>query len=107
MRVCVFVTAGEKEPEDKDVNSEAPSSLSEEPSEKAESNSISQNHTFGSQKTEEHVNSIKKVRYSGLQGTAAVTVNSQPHKKTLLIETWLMVTMCDRLKGLNVTINKN
>uniref|UniRef100_A0A8C4ZYH9 1-phosphatidylinositol 4,5-bisphosphate phosphodiesterase n=1 Tax=Gadus morhua TaxID=8049 RepID=A0A8C4ZYH9_GADMO len=64
------VENGEKEPEDKDVNSEAPSSLSEEPSEKAESNSISQNHTFGSQKTEEHVNSIKKVRYSGLQGTA-------------------------------------
>ncbi|XP_030201410.1 1-phosphatidylinositol 4,5-bisphosphate phosphodiesterase beta-4 isoform X3 [Gadus morhua] len=55
------VENGEKEPEDKDVNSEAPSSLSEEPSEKAESNSISQNHTFGSQKTEEHVNSIKKV----------------------------------------------
>ncbi|CAL8394576.1 unnamed protein product, partial [Arctogadus glacialis] len=55
------VENGEKEPEDKDVNSEAPSSLSEEPSEKTESNSISQNHTFGSQKTEEHVNSIKKV----------------------------------------------
>ncbi|XP_078146079.1 1-phosphatidylinositol 4,5-bisphosphate phosphodiesterase beta-4 [Centroberyx gerrardi] len=50
---------GEKEPEDKELNSEAPSSLSEEPSEK-EANSVSQSNTVSSSK-EERSNSIKKV----------------------------------------------
>ncbi|XP_056150712.1 1-phosphatidylinositol 4,5-bisphosphate phosphodiesterase beta-4-like [Lampris incognitus] len=51
---------GEKEPDDKELNSEAPSSLSEEPSEK-EANSISQSNTVSSRKEGEHNNSIKKV----------------------------------------------
>lgn len=48
------VPVGEKEAEDKDVNSEAPSSLSEATSDK-ESNSVK------SKKDEERNNSIKKV----------------------------------------------
>ncbi|XP_068197850.1 1-phosphatidylinositol 4,5-bisphosphate phosphodiesterase beta-4-like isoform X2 [Antennarius striatus] len=51
---------GEKEAEDKDLNSEAPSSLSEATSEK-EANSVSQNNTVSSRKEEELNNSIKKV----------------------------------------------
>uniref|UniRef100_A0A667ZD38 1-phosphatidylinositol 4,5-bisphosphate phosphodiesterase n=1 Tax=Myripristis murdjan TaxID=586833 RepID=A0A667ZD38_9TELE len=51
---------GEKEPEDKELNSEAPISLSEEPSEK-EANSVSQSNTVSSRKEEESSNSIKKV----------------------------------------------
>lgn len=52
---CVaIVPLGEKEADDKDVNSEAPSSLSEATSEK-ESNSVK------SRKDEERNNSIKKV----------------------------------------------
>lgn len=52
---CVaLVPVGEKEAEDKDVNSEAPSSLSEATSDK-ESNSVK------SKKDEERNNSIKKV----------------------------------------------
>ncbi|XP_042245889.1 1-phosphatidylinositol 4,5-bisphosphate phosphodiesterase beta-4-like [Thunnus albacares] len=50
---------GEKEPEDKDLNSEAPSSLSET-SEK-EANSVSQSNTVSSKKVEDRSNSIKKV----------------------------------------------
>lgn len=50
----MLVPLGEKEADDKDVNSEAPSSLSEAPSEK-ESNSVK------SRKDEERNNSIKKV----------------------------------------------
>lgn len=50
----MLVPAGEKEAEDKDVNSEAPSSLSEATIEK-ESNSVK------SKKDEERNNSIKKV----------------------------------------------
>ncbi|XP_028253084.1 1-phosphatidylinositol 4,5-bisphosphate phosphodiesterase beta-4 [Parambassis ranga] len=50
---------GEKEAEDKDLNSEAPS-LSEAPSEK-DANSVSQSNTISSKKEEEHTNSIKKV----------------------------------------------
>ncbi|KAM7395690.1 hypothetical protein PAMA_007116 [Pampus argenteus] len=51
---------GEKEAEDKDLNSEAPNSLSEATSEK-EANSVSQNNTVGSRKDEDRNNSIKKV----------------------------------------------
>ncbi|KAM4632979.1 1-phosphatidylinositol 4,5-bisphosphate phosphodiesterase beta-4 [Polymixia lowei] len=51
---------GEKESEDKDLNSEAPSSLSEEPSEK-DTSSISQSNALSSRKDEERNNSIKKV----------------------------------------------
>lgn len=50
----VLMPVGEKEAEDKDVNSEAPSSLSEATSDK-ESNSVK------SKKDEERNNSIKKV----------------------------------------------
>ncbi|XP_068609743.1 1-phosphatidylinositol 4,5-bisphosphate phosphodiesterase beta-4-like [Brachionichthys hirsutus] len=50
---------GEKETENKDLNSEAPSSLSEATSEK-EANSVSQNNTVSSRK-EEFNNSIKKM----------------------------------------------
>ncbi|KAM9703840.1 1-phosphatidylinositol 4,5-bisphosphate phosphodiesterase beta-4 isoform 1-T1 [Menidia menidia] len=50
----------EKEAEDKDLNSEAPSILSEVTSDK-ESNSISQSNAVGSGKEEERSNSIKKV----------------------------------------------
>lgn len=52
--MLVPVPLGEKEADDKDVNSEAPSSLSEATSEK-ESNSVK------SKKDEERNNSIKKV----------------------------------------------
>lgn len=58
--VFVYVPVGEKEAEDKDLNSEAPSSLSEVTSEK-EANSVSQSNTVSSRKEEEHSNSIKKV----------------------------------------------
>ncbi|XP_054871793.1 1-phosphatidylinositol 4,5-bisphosphate phosphodiesterase beta-4 isoform X2 [Amphiprion ocellaris] len=51
---------GEKEAEEKDLNSEAPSSLSEATSEK-EANSVSQNNAVSSRKEEERSNSIKKV----------------------------------------------
>ncbi|XP_076016262.1 1-phosphatidylinositol 4,5-bisphosphate phosphodiesterase beta-4 isoform X2 [Genypterus blacodes] len=51
---------GEKEGEDKDLNSEAPSSLSEAPSE-SDANSVSQSNTVSSKKEEERSNSIKKV----------------------------------------------
>lgn len=51
---------GEKESDDKDLNSEAPSSLSEATSEK-DTNSISQNNTVSSTKEEECNNSVKKV----------------------------------------------
>ncbi|XP_013764177.1 1-phosphatidylinositol 4,5-bisphosphate phosphodiesterase beta-4 isoform X2 [Pundamilia nyererei] len=51
---------GEKEAEDKDLNSEAPSSVSEAPSEK-ESNSVSQSNAVSSRKDDEQSNSIKKV----------------------------------------------
>lgn len=54
--------AGEKEAEDKDLNSEAPSSVSEAASDK-ESNSVSQSNTLSSRKEEEHSNSVKKVTY--------------------------------------------
>lgn len=55
----VFVSAGEKDAEDKDLNSEAPS-LSEATSEK-EANSVSQSNAVSSRKEEERSNSIKKV----------------------------------------------
>ncbi|XP_063351033.1 1-phosphatidylinositol 4,5-bisphosphate phosphodiesterase beta-4-like isoform X2 [Pelmatolapia mariae] len=51
---------GEKEAEDKDLNSEAPSSVSEATSEK-ESNSVSQSNAVSSRKDDEQSNSIKKV----------------------------------------------
>lgn len=57
--VSVCMTLGEKEAEDKDLNSEAPS-LSEATSEK-EANSVSQSNTVSSRKEEERSNSIKKV----------------------------------------------
>lgn len=62
INVCVFVyvRVGEKEAEDKDLNSEAPSSLSEATSEK-EANSVSQSNAVSSRKEDEHSNSIKKV----------------------------------------------
>lgn len=50
---------GEKEAEEKDLNSEAPS-LSEATSEK-QANSVSQSNTVSSSKEEERSNSIKKV----------------------------------------------
>lgn len=56
----MYVTPGEKDAEDKDLNSEAPSSLSEPTSEK-EANSVSQINTVSSRKEEEGSNSIKKV----------------------------------------------
>ena len=56
----MYVTLGEKEAEDKDLNSEAPSSLSEATSEK-EANSVSQSNAVSSTKEEERSNSIKKV----------------------------------------------
>lgn len=59
----VYVSAGEKEAEDKDLNSEAPSSVSEAPSEK-ESNSVSQSNAVSSRKDDEQSNSIKKVGLS-------------------------------------------
>ncbi|KAM9355314.1 1-phosphatidylinositol 4,5-bisphosphate phosphodiesterase beta-4 isoform 1-T1 [Pholidichthys leucotaenia] len=52
---------GEKEADDKDLNSEAPSSVSEAPSEK-EANSVSQSNAVSSRKEEEQSNSIKKVQ---------------------------------------------
>lgn len=58
--VFVYVPVGEKEAEDKDLNSEAPSSLSEAASDK-ESNSVSQSNTLSSRKEEQHSNSVKKV----------------------------------------------
>lgn len=58
MWFCVIV--GEKEAEDKDLNSEAPSIQSEVTSEK-EANSVSQSNTVSSGKEEERNNSIKKV----------------------------------------------
>ncbi|CAN9507684.1 unnamed protein product [Ophioblennius macclurei] len=51
---------GEKEGDDKDLNSEAPSSLSEAPSEK-DTNSVSQSNAVSSRKEEERSDSIKKV----------------------------------------------
>lgn len=54
------VPAGEKEAEEKDLNSEAPNSLSEGASEK-EANSVSQSNTVSSSKEEQRSNSIKKV----------------------------------------------
>lgn len=51
---------GEKDAEDKDVNSEAPSSPSEATSEK-DANSVSQSNAVSSKKEEERSNSIKKV----------------------------------------------
>ncbi|KAA8583375.1 hypothetical protein FQN60_015921 [Etheostoma spectabile] len=51
---------GEKEIEDKDLNSEAPSSLSEATTEK-EANSLAQSNAVRSSKEEERSNSIKKV----------------------------------------------
>lgn len=56
------LSAGEKEAEDKDMNSEAPSSLSEAISEK-ETNSVSQSNAVSSGKDEERSNSIKKVSW--------------------------------------------
>lgn len=56
--MCVPV--GEKEAEDKELNSEAPSSLSEAASEK-EANSVSQSNAVSTRKEEERSNSIKKV----------------------------------------------
>lgn len=53
---------GEKEIEDKELNSEAPSSLSEATTEK-EANSVSQSNAVLSTKEEERSNSIKKVGY--------------------------------------------
>ena len=55
--LCLRV--GEKEPEEKDLNSEAPSSLSET-SEK-EANSVSQSNAVSLRKVEDRSNSIKKV----------------------------------------------
>ncbi|XP_020488046.2 1-phosphatidylinositol 4,5-bisphosphate phosphodiesterase beta-4 isoform X1 [Labrus bergylta] len=51
---------GEKEAEDKDLNSEAPSIQSEAPSEK-EANSVSQSNAVSTGKEEQRTNSIKKV----------------------------------------------
>ncbi|XP_034018072.1 1-phosphatidylinositol 4,5-bisphosphate phosphodiesterase beta-4-like isoform X2 [Thalassophryne amazonica] len=51
---------GEKDADDKDLNSDAPSSLSEAPSEK-DANSISQSNAVSSRKEEQQSNSIKKV----------------------------------------------
>lgn len=51
---------GEKDAEDKDVNSEAPSSPSEATSEK-DANSVSQSNAVSSKKEEERSNSVKKV----------------------------------------------
>ncbi|XP_041831608.1 1-phosphatidylinositol 4,5-bisphosphate phosphodiesterase beta-4-like isoform X2 [Melanotaenia boesemani] len=51
---------GEKETEDKDLNSEAPSSLSEAASDR-QSNSVSQSNAISSRKEDERNNSIKKV----------------------------------------------
>lgn len=56
-----FFGVGEKEAEDKDLNSEAPSSLSEATSDK-ETNSVSQSNAISPGKEEERSNSIKKVR---------------------------------------------
>lgn len=57
------MSVGEKEAEDKDLNSEAPSSVSEATSEK-ESNSVSQSNAVSSRKDDEQSNSIKKVGLS-------------------------------------------
>lgn len=56
--LCAAV--GEKDAEDKDVNSEAPSSPSEATSEK-DANSVSQSNAVSSKKEEERSNSVKKV----------------------------------------------
>lgn len=53
---------GEKDAEDKDLNSEAPSSLSDGVSEK-DSNSVSQSNAVSSKKEEEQNNSFKKVHF--------------------------------------------
>lgn len=58
MRLCA--AEGEKDAEEKDVNSEAPSSPSEATSEK-DANSVSQSNTVSSKKEDERSNSIKKV----------------------------------------------
>lgn len=58
LHAFVSVSIGEKEAEDKDLNSEAPSTLSEATTEK-EANSVSQSNTVSSR--QEHNNSIKKV----------------------------------------------
>lgn len=64
----MYVTVGEKESEDKDLNSEAPSSVSEATSEK-ESNNVSQSNAVSSRKDEEQSNSIKKVSSSAAAET--------------------------------------
>lgn len=61
MPIYNFLFVGEKEVEDKDLNSEAPS-LSEATSEK-EANSVTQSNTVCSSKEEEPSNSIKKVHH--------------------------------------------
>lgn len=58
--LLLCAAAGEKDAEDKDVNSEAPSSPSEATSEK-DANSVSQSNAVSSKKEEEPNNSIKKV----------------------------------------------
>lgn len=59
-KINVCVPVGEKDAEDKDLNSEAPSILSEATSEK-DTNSVSQSNAVSSRKEEEGSNSIKKV----------------------------------------------
>lgn len=56
--MCAAV--GEKDAEDKDLNSEAPSSPSEATSEK-DANSVSQSNAVSGKKEEERSNSVKKV----------------------------------------------
>lgn len=56
--MCAAV--GEKDAEDKDLNSEAPSSPSEATSEK-DANSVSQSNAVSSKKEEGRSNSVKKV----------------------------------------------
>uniref|UniRef100_A0A673BEU1 1-phosphatidylinositol 4,5-bisphosphate phosphodiesterase n=1 Tax=Sphaeramia orbicularis TaxID=375764 RepID=A0A673BEU1_9TELE len=63
---------GEKESDDKDLNSEAPSSLSEATSEK-DTNSVSQNNTVSSRKEEERNNSVKKVADDEITEISEVT----------------------------------
>jgi len=60
MFYVLYVGVGEKEAEEKDLNSEPPNSLSEVTSDK-ESNSVSQSNAVSSRKEEERSNSIKKV----------------------------------------------
>lgn len=84
MMCCAFaVPLGEKEAEEKDVNSEAPSSLSEATSEK-ESNSVK------SRKDEGHNNSIKKVTEDCLciSEIPSGTVNTWDASKIQLKNRW-------------------